>query len=98
MSPTRKYREQQESSVQVGLAVDEGLNLIGCHQVDANGAKCLPKGMHQFYDSSDDEECMRDTLKDFHETTNIPEAIGYYNTRYEIDFITDQTANGSAQR
>ena len=53
--------------------------------------KCLPRGIHQFYDSIDDEECRRDTLKDLYETTNIPEAIGYYNTRHEIDFIADQT-------
>ena len=54
-------------------------------------SKCLPEGIHQFCDGGDGEECRRDTLKDLYETTNIHEAIGYYNTRYEIDFIADQT-------
>ena len=43
-------------------------------------SKCLPENIHQFYDSSDDEECRRDTLKDLHETTNIPTTLDTRST------------------
>ena len=47
-------------------------------------SECLPKGIHQFCDSSDDEECRRDNLKNFYE-------------RYEIDLIAHQTLPTSVQ-